>query len=137
ESEADFVARCDAAADAEPDKHAATMAKKYGAKAERARDALAAAADRASHAAAAKDSRRQDELLSGAGDLLGSILGGRRSARSIAGKVGSIARRRGRSNEADKRVASAQNRVEEKAQALADLEADMADELAAIADEWD
>ena len=32
---------------------------------------------------------------------------------------------------------TAGNRVEEKLQALADLEADMAEELAAIVDEWD
>jgi hypothetical protein len=34
-------------------------------------------------------------------------------------------------------VETATNRVSEKQQALADLEADMADELAGIADEWD
>jgi len=34
-------------------------------------------------------------------------------------------------------VQTAGNRVEEKLQALADLEADMAEELAAIVDEWD
>ncbi|MDQ2650270.1 MAG: hypothetical protein M3Z03_12045, partial [Actinomycetota bacterium] len=62
---------------------------------------------------------------------------GRRSARSVAGKVGGIARRRGRTTEAGRRVETARNRVQEKADALADLEADMADELAAIADEWD
>jgi hypothetical protein len=137
ETEAEFAARCDVAADMEADKRAAAMAKKLDARIERARTALATAQDRADQAQEAQSSRRSDEILSGVGDLLGSVLGGRRSARSIAGKVGGIARRRGRSSEAAKRVESAGNRVAEKAQALADLEADMADELAAIAEEWD
>jgi hypothetical protein len=131
-----FAARCDAAADAEADKRAAAMAKKYEARVKRARDALATAADRVEQAEQVQNSRRTDEILSGAGDLIGSIFGGRRNARTIAGKVGGIARRRGRSSEAGQRAEAAANRVSEKQQALADLEADMADELAAIADEW-
>ena len=75
-------------------------------------------------------------MLSGAGDLLGAILGGRRSARSIGSKIGSVTRRRGRASEASKRTETAANRAEEKAQALADLEADLADDVAAITDEW-
>jgi Helicase HerA, central domain len=132
-----FAARCDAAADVEADKRAAVMAKRYEARVQRARAALATAADRVEQAEEVQNSRRSDELLSDAGDVLGSIFGGRRSARSIAGKVGGIARRRGRSSEADRRADAAANRVSEKQEALADLEADMAEELAAIADEWD
>jgi hypothetical protein len=54
----------------------------------------------------------------------------------MAGKVGSVVRRRGRSSEAAKRVETASHRVEEKQQALVVLEADMADELAGITEEW-
>jgi hypothetical protein len=137
EAEADFRARCAATADAEADKAAAAMTKRLEARIARASDGLAAARDRVEQAQEARRTRGSDELLSGAGDLLGAILGGRRSARSIAGKAGSIARRRGRSSEAADRVRSAVNRAEEKAQALDDLEADLADELAAITAEWD
>jgi hypothetical protein len=136
ETQEAFAARCDATADSEADGAAAKMANRFEARVRRARDALAAAQDRVAQAEEARSSRRNDELLSGAGDLLGSIFGGRRSARTIAGKVGQVARRRGRSSEASTRVESAGNRAQEKAQALTDLEADMADELAAIADEW-
>jgi hypothetical protein len=132
-----FALRCDEAADAGADRAAATMLKRYETRIERGRDAVAAARDRAEQAHAAKESRRSDEIMSGAGDLLGSLLGGRRSARSIAGKVGSIARRRGRANEAGHRVDAAVNRVEEKREALDELEADLADELAAIKADWD
>jgi hypothetical protein len=137
ESTDDFALRCEAAADDAADRAAAAVAKKYEARIARARDAVAVAQDRVEQAELAKSTRRNDELLSGAGDLLGSLLGTRRSRGGIARKVGTIARRRGRTSEAGKRVETAANRVGEKAQALADLEADLADELAAIADEWD
>jgi hypothetical protein len=137
ETEADFAARCEAAADAGADKAAAAVAKRLEARIKRARDAVATAEDRVAQAEATKDSRAQDELLSGAGDLLGAVFGGRRSARSIASKVGTVTRRRGRANEAAKRVEVARNRVHEKVEAVADLEAELADELAVIADEWD
>ena len=89
-------------------------------------------------AEAAQSTQADRRALSGAGDLLGAVFGGRGSARTHRPQ-GRAAwpRRRGRSSEAGQRAETASNRVEEKAQALADLEADMADELAAIAAEWD
>ncbi len=137
ESAEDFAARCDAAADDGADAATAAVAKRLEAKITRARDALAAAEDKVDQAEAAQSSRRSDELLSGAGDLLGAVFGGRRSARSIASKVGSVTRRRGRSTEAAKRTETAANRLAEKADALDALEAELADSIAAIADEWD
>jgi hypothetical protein len=136
ESEVDFAARCEAAADEAADTAAAAMVKRYETRIRRAREAVAAAEDRVEQAQAAMSSRRNDELLSGAGDLLGSLFGSR-TASGVSRKVGSVARRRGRSNEAAKRVETAGNRAQDKAQALIDLEADLADELASIADEWD
>jgi hypothetical protein len=137
ETAEEFAGRCQVAADEGADAATAKVAKRYEARVARARQAVAAAEDRVSQAEAAAATRANDELLSGVGDLLGSILGGRGSARSIARGMGTAARRRGRSGEAAQRVETASNRVEEKLQALADLEADMADELAAIVDEWD
>lgn len=137
ETQEAFTARCDAAADAAADQQAAALAKRFQAKIERARTAVATAEDRAEQAKAAQSTKKTDELMSGAGDLLGAVFGGRGSARSIARKVGSLATRRSRSSEASKRVEAAGNRVEEKQQALADLEADMADELATLGADWD
>ena len=137
ESAEDFAARCDAAADDGADAATAVVAKRLEAKITRARDALAAAEDKVDQAEATQSSRRNDELLSGAGDLLGAVFGGRRSARSIASKVGSVTRRRGRSTEAAKRTETAANRLAEKADALDALEAELADSIAAIADDWD
>lgn len=132
-----FAARCDAAADEGADAATAVVAKRLEAKIMRARDGLAAAEDKVAQAEAAQSSRRNDELLSGAGDLLGALFGGRKSARSIASKVGTVTRRRGRSTEAAKRTETASNRVAEKADALEDLEAELAESIATIAEEWD
>lgn len=137
ETEEEFAARCDAAADEGADKAAAAMTKKMEARVTRARTALATAEDRVDQAKAAQSTKKTDELMSGAGSLLGAVFGGRGSARSIARQVGGLAARRSRTGEAGKRVSATANRVEEKAQAVADLEADMADELATIADEWE
>ncbi len=133
----EFATRCDAAADVGADKAAAALVKKFEARIERARTAVATAEDRVSQAQASQSTKKTDELMSGAGDLLGAVFGGRGSARSIARKVGGLATRRSRSSEAGQRVETATNRVQEKSEALANLEADMADELAAIGDEWD
>lgn len=137
ESAEDFVVRCDAAADLGADAESAKVASRIQAKMERAKSALTTAVDRAAQAEQAQSSRRNDELLSGAGDLLGALFGGRKSARSLASKVGSAGRRRGRSSEAAQRVATANNRVEEKTAELADLADELQDAIAAIADVWD
>lgn len=137
EVEAAFVARCDAAADLEADKAAAALTRRYEERIRRARDQLAAAEDRADQAREAKENRSRDELLSGAGDLLGAVLGGRGGLRSVFSKVGTASRRHGRTGEADRRAETARSRVEEKEQVVADLEAELTDQLAAIAGDWD
>ena len=137
ESQAEFAARCDVAADAGADAQVAVLAKRFESKIERARAAVATAQDRVRQAEAAQSTKQTDELVTGAGDLLGAVFGGRGGARTIARKVGGLATRRSRTSEAGQRVETASNRVEEKAQALADLEAEMATELAAIGAAWD
>ncbi|MGK2930783.1 MAG: helicase HerA domain-containing protein [Acidimicrobiales bacterium] len=137
EPEADFRARCEAAADDGADKEAAKVAKRYEARIKRAQAAVATAEDRVRQAESAQSSRRSDELVRGASDILGSLLGGKRKARSIARAAGSAASRRGRTSEAGNRVETARNRVEAKGEAVADLETEVADELATLAEEWD
>jgi hypothetical protein len=137
ETPEDFEARCDQVADAAADAAAAKVAAAYDKRLVRARDALATAEDRLDQAQEVKESRRNDEVLSGVGDVLGSLFGSRGGVGGIARKAGSAARRRGRSSEASTRVDSASNRVDEKARAIDDLQADLDGELAAIADEWD
>ena len=83
------------------------------------------------------DNRRNDELIRGAADVFGGLLGGRGGVRSIIRGAGAAAGRRGRTSEAGKRVDAARNRVEEKTEALGDLQAELTDELATITEDWD
>ena len=137
EDEATFRARCEAAADEGADQEADALRAKYEARADRAEVQLARAADRVAEVEEAAKARRNEELLGGAGALLGAVLGGRGRTRSIVRSMGGAAGRRGRSRTAGRRRETVQNRAEDAAAALADLEADLQDELAAIAAEWD
>ena len=132
----EFAARCQAAAEDEADKAQVALQKRYEARIAKARTAIDTATDRVAQAEAARQTRQSDELVRGAGSLLGAVLGGRRNARSMARDVGRVLTGRNRSGEASTRVESARNRVEERQQALVDLEADLAEELTAIDDEW-
>ena len=136
ESEGDFAARCQAAADDAADDAQVKLQQKYESRIAKARVALDTAADRVEQARAAQGTRRTSDLAAGAGALLGAVLGGKRRARSMARDVERVITGRSRSGEAAQRVETAQNRVGERQQALADLEADLAAELTAIDDEW-
>jgi hypothetical protein len=137
EDEAAFRARCDAAADDAADEAADALRAKYQAKLDRAQVQLARAQDRVAEVEASAKSRRNEELLGGAGALLGAVLGGRGRTRSIVRGMGGAAGRRGRSRTAAQRRESVENRAEEAAATIADVEADLQDELMAIAAEWD
>lgn len=137
EGEAEVRARVTAAADAGADAEGAKLVKRYEGRIQRAQAAVATAEDRVSQAEAAKDNRRNDELIRGAADVFGGLLGGKGGVRAIIRGAGAAAGRRGRTSEAGKRVDAARNRVEEKTEALADLQVELTDELATITDEWD
>jgi hypothetical protein len=124
-----FAQRCTEAADAVADAKAAAVRGKYEPKYVKARAALAAAEDNAEvHASQAK-AARNDGVVGAVGDLLGGFLRGKGNVRSISR---SISRSQGRASTAEKRLESATNRVEEKKEALADLEEDFTGELAAL-----
>lgn len=132
-----FSARCRNVADDRADMAAAELRDKYDAKLDRAELALAKAEDRLRELEEAAEDKKRNELLSGAGSLLSAFLGGKRKARSLASKIGGIGRRRSSSSAAERRVDSAENRVSEAVDKIRDLEADLADELRQITDEWD
>ena len=125
ESAEEFAARCQAAADEGADQAQVKLQQRYEARIAKARTALDSAADRVEQAQAAQQTRRSSEIVEGAGSLLGAVLGGRRSARTMAATWG-VLTGRSRSGEASQRVETARNRVADHQQALADLEADLA-----------
>ena len=136
ESPDDFAARCRAAAEEAADRDQVKLQKRYAARIDRAHAAIGTASDRAAQAQAAESSRKTSAMVTGAGALLGAVLGGRRSARTMARDLGTALGSQGRSNEASTRTDSAMNNLTRKQAALADLEQELAQDLAEIDAEW-
>jgi uncharacterized protein DUF87 len=131
-----FAARCDQVAQAEADRETAKIRDRLEAKRDRLESALETARRRVEEAETSARSHQTTELLAGAGAVLGALLGGRRSTRSIAGSVGSAASRRGVSARAEERKRSAEAKAQQKADELADLEQELLDEIAEIDARW-
>ena len=136
ETREQFVARCSAAAAEGADRDQVTLQTRYDTRISKARDAVGAAMDRVAQAQAAENTRRQSDMVAGAGGLLGAVLGGRRSARTMARDMSRVLTGQGRREEAARRVRSAENRAADRQEALAKLEADLARDLAAIDEQW-
>ena len=136
ESPEDFSARCDAAAQERADAEAAKIKDRLEAKRDRLERALEQARRRVEELDTDTRSRHATELIAGAGAVLGALLGGRRSARSITGALGSAASRRGMSARAVERRESAQERAEATRDDLAELEQEILDEVAQIDEKW-
>jgi hypothetical protein len=132
ELESEFRARCIEVAGDQADNAIAALRDKYRLRIDRARDQVAVARRRAEELSADVGSRKQEEIMSGAGDLLGALLGGRRRS-----TVARAATRRSQTKRAEIRLDSAESAVETKLSALTDLEADMADDVVAITTQFD
>jgi len=141
ETERDFERRCVVVADDLADAAAAKLRDKYDSKLDRAEANLAKADDRVRELEETASNRRQDELLSGAGGLLSVFLGGKKSSRSLAGrlagKLGGASSRRSRSSQAGQRLRTAKNRIDDAVENIRELEAELADELNEITDLWE
>jgi hypothetical protein len=138
EDEATFLKRCRDVADERADEESARLREKYEQRVDRAELALAKAEDRVRELEHAAEARRKEEVLSGAGSLLGALLGGRKGglAGRLARGIGGIGRRRNRSTQADQRLRTAQRRVDEAGESIEDLEDELADELTEIGERW-
>ncbi|HKP17654.1 MAG TPA: hypothetical protein VJT84_04185, partial [Gaiellaceae bacterium] len=131
-----FAQRCDEAAQAAADQEAAKIKTRLEAKRERLQAALAQAQRRVEELSVDERSRHATELIAGAGAVLGAILGGRRSTRSIAGALGTAASRRGMSARTSQRKESAEERVAEKQDDLQQLEQEILEEVEEIDNRW-
>ena len=132
ELESDFRQRCIIAAGESNDKGIAGLKEKFGTRIDRVRDQLASAERRVSDLDADVSARRQQEVMSGAGDLLGALLGGRRS-----NSIGRAASRRSQTKRTEARRESAAAAINDKSSDLAALEDDLAEEIDALRAEWD
>lgn len=133
EKRADFEARCLAAAEDHADEAAAKLRDRYESRLDTARRRLRDQQRRVEELEDQVRARRQDEMVSGAGDVLSMFLGGRRRTRSLSG----AARRRSRSRTSEVRAGNAAEKAADHRDAIADLEEELKDELAELWSEWE
>ena len=139
ETEEQFAARADEAAQAKADEQTAKIRDRLEAKRDRLEGALEKARRRAEELETEQKSRATTELLAGAGAVLGVLLGGRGRSRTIAragGALGTAASRRGMTTRAGERKRTAEEKVETTEQSLEELEQEILDEVAEIDADW-
>lgn len=136
EAQADFTARVVQAAANAADNEAASLRSKYAKKTATAQAQLTAAQDRAQVATDQAKAQKSSAVLSAAGSVLGAFLGGRRNTGSIVRSVGRAASRTAGTGAAGSRVDAATNKVATEEAELAQVEAELTAELAAINDRW-
>ena len=134
-----FAARADEAAKAAADAETAKIRDRLEAKRDRLERALETARQRVEQASVEQSSRRNTELLSGLGSVVGVLLGGKADTRTIAraGRaLGGAANRRGMSTRASERKEHAEEKAELAETDLAELEQEILDEVAEIDEKW-
>jgi hypothetical protein len=136
ETEEAFLARCDEAGQTKADEETVKLTKRLEAKKDRLQNALEIAQRRVEELDTQTKSRQANELISGAGAVLGALFGGKRSARSITNAVGSVASKHGQTATASERRSTAQAKADQTQDDLAQLEQEIIDEVTASNDKW-
>jgi Helicase HerA, central domain len=136
ESTEQFAVRCTAAASEAADRDTAALRSKYEGRAIKLRDQLAAANDRVDVLEEEAEGKRNSELLSTAGSVLGGLLGGRKSGGGLLGGLlgtaGGAARRRGSSSASAARVDAAENKAQRITAQIEQLEDELDAEVSEI-----
>ena len=127
-----FDERCDQAGQKLADVEAAKLRDKYEARIDRVRDRLDTAERRVAELEVDLQGQKQKTMVEGASAVI-NILLGRRSTRSVTGTAAS--RRAARSKE--QRLSSAQDKAQDKADELRELDTDLILELEEINDKWE
>jgi hypothetical protein len=137
ETPEDFATRCQKAASDASDAEAATLRSKYELKAKKLQDQLDLSTQRLEAAKSAEHARAAGAILSTAGSILGSFLGGRRNAGSILGKVVSGAGRGAGTATAKQRADVVETKVSQLTNDLQGVEDELTTELTDISSKWD
>ena len=137
ESREDFGFRCDAEAGERADADVAKLRDKLEDKADRVRLAIEKAEDRIRELEQDVESRGRDQLLDIGMSVLGGVLGGRRSTRSILGGARRASSKGRTKANAEERLRTAENRLSEKVDELDELETELTDALFDIQADWD
>ncbi len=133
ESEENFRARCEQAADEAADVKVSQLRDRYAKRIDRLQDQISSADARVTELQVDVSTRTQTEVMSGVGDLLGGLLRGRVSSRTL----NRAASRRAASKKAQVRLATARQKADAKRKDLIELERDLQDELISIQQEHD
>ncbi len=136
ESADDFARRCDEAGQAAADAEAAKLKDRLEAKRDRLEKARTLAARRVEELDTQTRSRQANELITGAGAVLGALFGGKRSARSIANAVGRASAQRGQTATTSQRRETAETKVQSATDDLTALEQEILDEISEIDEKW-
>ncbi|MGH3040123.1 MAG: hypothetical protein ACRDLZ_12140, partial [Gaiellaceae bacterium] len=134
ETPEEFAERCDQAAQEAEDAEAAKIRDKLEAKQDKLEEALELARRRVAELDTDVRTRQTTDLVAGAGELLGALLGGRRSTRSITTALGRATS--GTSARTAERRETARTKVQHAEDALAEVELEIAEELQEIDAEW-
>ena len=135
-----FATRCHEAADAQADAETAALRDKYATKVSRIQEQIRVAQDQADTLDAQAHSKRNEELLSTAGSILGGLFSGRKSRGgllgSVLGKAGTAAGRHSRTSAAGDRADAASTKASTLNDQLADLESELTQEVTDIDTKW-
>jgi hypothetical protein len=132
ETEDEFKARSAQAAEDAADADIAKLRDTYATRIDRVRDQISTAERRVQELEADVSTRRQSEMMSGAGDLLGAILGGRRGSSAIS----KAASRRSQTRRTEERLDTAIDAMQDQAADLLELEDELEAEVIEITDRW-
>ena len=133
ESEDDFRLRCERAADEAADLEVSKLRDRFAKRIDRLQDQISSADARVRELEVDASTRTQTEVMSGVGELLGGLLRGRVSSRTL----GRAASRRAASKKAQVRLATARRKADAQRRDLIELERDLQDELISIQEEYD
>jgi len=141
ESRDDFEQRCQTVADGEADKDAEKLRKVLTKKMDRINASIKKAEDKIREiqfdAISRKQDQRTSQVIDIAGGVLGSLLGGRRSTRSMITSGIRRNQSKGRmAQKAQERLRTAENRYADLVDDREELEAEVSDDLIEIQDEW-
>jgi len=137
ESREDFSQRCNEAAGERADEDVAKLRKSLETKMDRVRAAIDKSEDRIRELESDVSSRGRDQILDIGMSVLGGVLGGRRSTRSILGGARRASSKGRTKGNAEERLRTAENRLTDKVDELDELETELTDNLWEIQSEWD
>jgi hypothetical protein len=137
ESIEDFGFRCDREAEERADADVAKLRDTLESKSDRVRAAIEKSEDRIRELESDVSSRGRDQLFDIGMSVLGGLLGGRRSTRSILGGARRASSKERVKTNAEERLLTAQNRLEDKVDELDELENELTDSLFEIQADWD